>query len=82
MVLALLIFGCATDKQRLESALESITAEDLSKEVIILSSDIFEGRAPASKGEEKTVAHLKAEFEKVGLKPGNGESFKGNNRRQ
>ena len=75
VVLAFLIFGCATDKQRLESPLESITAEDLSKDVIILSSDEFEGRAPASKGEEKTVAHLKAEFEKVGLKPGNGESF-------
>lgn len=75
VVLALMIFGCATEKQRLESALESITAEDISKDVAILASDEFEGRGPASRGEEKTVAFLKEEFQKVGLKPGNGESY-------
>jgi Zn-dependent M28 family amino/carboxypeptidase len=75
VVFALLIFSCATEKKRLESALASITAEDLTEDVVILSSDEFEGRFPASEGEEKTVAHLKAEFEKAGLKPGNGESF-------
>src|SRR5438128_1257072 len=37
----------------------------------ILSSDEFEGRAPGSPGEEKTVAYLIDEFKKVGLKPGN-----------
>ncbi len=37
----------------------------------ILSSDAFEGRAPASPGEDKTIAHLIAAFEKAGLKPGN-----------
>jgi Zn-dependent M28 family amino/carboxypeptidase len=73
--LALILSGCVSEEQRLKSSLESITAEDLSKDVEILSSDAFEGRAPASKGEEKTVAFLKEEFEKLGLKPGNGESF-------
>jgi Zn-dependent M28 family amino/carboxypeptidase len=37
----------------------------------VLSSDEFEGRAPGSKGEERTVAYLIDEFKKVGLKPGN-----------
>jgi len=37
----------------------------------ILASDEFEGRAPASPGEEKTVAYLVAEFKKIGLAPGN-----------
>src|SRR4051812_44827347 len=37
----------------------------------ILSSDEFEGRAPGSPGEEKTVAYLVEEFKKLGLKPGN-----------
>jgi hypothetical protein len=73
--LALVLFGCVSEEQNLKSALEGITAEDLSKDVEILSSDEFEGRAPASKGEERTVAFLKQEFEKLGLKPGNGESF-------
>lgn len=75
VVLALMTFGCATEKQRLESALESIVAEDISKDVAILASDEFEGRGPASRGEEKTVAFLKEEFQKVGLTPGNGESY-------
>ena len=37
----------------------------------VLSSDEFEGRAPGSKGEEKTVSYLVDEFKKAGLKPGN-----------
>jgi Zn-dependent M28 family amino/carboxypeptidase len=37
----------------------------------ILSSDAFEGRAPASPGEEKTIAYLTGEFKKIGLAPGN-----------
>jgi len=72
---ALFFFGCAKEDQKLKPALESISAEELSKDVEILSSDGFEGRAPASKGEEKTISFLKEEFLKVGLKPGNGESF-------
>ncbi len=69
--------GCTreSEEQRLEMALASITAEDLAADIKILSSDEFEGRAPASKGEEKTIAFLEQEFQKLGLKPGNGQSF-------
>jgi len=75
VALAFLFFGCAKEKRGLESALPSITAEGLAKNTQILSSDEFEGRAPASKGEELTVNFLKEEFQKLGLKPGNGESY-------
>ncbi len=75
VLLVLFFFGCAKEDEKLKPALESITAEELSKDVEILSSDEFEGRAPASKGEEKTISFLKEEFQKVGLKPGNGDSF-------
>src|SRR6202040_4004277 len=34
-----------------------------------------EGRKPGTPGEEKTVAYLVEQFRKLGLKPGNGESF-------
>jgi Zn-dependent M28 family amino/carboxypeptidase len=68
-------FGCTSEQQRLWPALESITAEDLSKDTQILASDEFEGRAPASNGETKTVNFLEQEFQKIGLKPGNGQSF-------
>ncbi|MEI6107194.1 MAG: M28 family metallopeptidase, partial [Opitutae bacterium] len=37
----------------------------------LLASDEFEGRAPGSTGEEKTVAYLVSEFKKIGLQPGN-----------
>ena len=40
-----------------------------------LSSDAYEGRAPGSAGEEKTMALLTAEFAKLGLKPGNNGSW-------
>jgi Zn-dependent M28 family amino/carboxypeptidase len=75
LLLALFFSGCAKDDQKIKASLESITAEELSKDVEILSSDEFEGRGPASEGEEKTISFLKEEFQKAGMKPGNGGSF-------
>src|SRR5580658_3857933 len=43
--------------------------------VRILASDDFEGRRPGTRGEEKTVAYLAERFRKLGLKPGNGDSY-------
>jgi Zn-dependent M28 family amino/carboxypeptidase len=43
--------------------------------VRVLASDDFEGRAPGTPGEDKTVAYLAGQFRKLGLKPGNGDSF-------
>ena len=37
----------------------------------MLSSDEFQGRVPGSPGEEKTVSYITAQFQKLGLKPGN-----------
>jgi Zn-dependent M28 family amino/carboxypeptidase len=52
-----------------------ISAEDFNQHVRTLASDEFEGRGPGSKGEELTVEYLKAQFERLGLKPGNGDSY-------
>ncbi len=41
----------------------------------VLASDDFEGRKPGTPGEEKTVAYLVEQFRKLGLKPGNGDSY-------
>ncbi len=49
--------------------------ERLIERIKTLSSDEFEGRSPASVGEEKTVSFLVEEFRKLGLQPGNGNSF-------
>ena len=47
---------------------------DFAEHVKVLASDEFEGRAPGSPGEEKTVAYLQSQFERMGLEPGhNGD---------
>ena len=51
----------------------NIDPEKLRQHVITLGSDAFEGRAPATAGETKTVAYLSDQFAKAGLQPG-GES--------
>ena len=48
------------------------TMKDVTKE---LSLDSYEGRAPGSAGEEKTVAYLIDRFKKAGLEPGNKGSW-------
>lgn len=47
-----------------------ISADNLARHVRMLSSDGFEGRAPATRGEERTVAYLVEAFRKAGLQPG------------
>jgi Zn-dependent M28 family amino/carboxypeptidase len=42
----------------------------LSQHVQTLGSDAFEGRAPATSGETKTIAYLSDQFAKAGLQPG------------
>ncbi len=62
-------------KEPPEKVVINIDAERLTQNLRILASDEFEGRAPATIGEEKTINFLKQKFEKIGLKPGNGDSF-------
>lgn len=40
-----------------------------------LASDEFEGRAPATPGEKKTLDYIEREFRSAGLEPGYGDSF-------
>ena len=52
-----------------------IDAADFAEHVRVLASDEYEGRAPGSAGEDKTVAYIRAQFERMGLTPGNGDSW-------
>lgn len=54
---------------------DAITPDDFAEHVRVLASDEFEGRAPGTPGEDKTVEYLKAQFQRIGLKPGNGDSY-------
>lgn len=62
--------GLDTEGQR-----PSLSAADYERHLVALSSDAFEGRKPGTAGERKTLEYLSAEFRKLGLKPGNGDSF-------
>src|SRR5688572_23310906 len=53
----------------------AINAADFGEMVKQLASDEFEGRGPGSPGEEKSVEYIKAQFERLGLKPGNNGSY-------
>ena len=64
-------WGCGGDA----AAIRTISAEDLAADIAILASDEFEGRGPSSPGEERTIQVLKGEFMKLGLEPGNGQSY-------
>src|SRR5690606_23524295 len=41
-----------------------------------LSSDEFQGRAPATKGEELTVPYMEDNFRRIGFKAIDGDSYK------
>ncbi|HEX6604138.1 MAG TPA: M28 family metallopeptidase [Sphingomicrobium sp.] len=49
---------------------DGFSPQRLSQHVQVLGSDAFEGRAPATAGETKTVAYLSDQFAKAGLQPG------------
>jgi Zn-dependent M28 family amino/carboxypeptidase len=51
---------------------DALKADDFAEMVKTLASDAFEGRAPGTPGEDKTVEYIKAQFERIGLQPGNG----------
>jgi Zn-dependent M28 family amino/carboxypeptidase len=70
LTLAGWVVGAAPDGS-LSSALESIKPGHVLAHIKALASDDFEGRGPGTPGEEKTVAYLTGQFEKMGLKPGN-----------
>ena len=52
-----------------------INEADFAELVNTLASDEFEGRGPGSVGEDKTVEYIKTQMQRIGLQPGNGDSY-------
>ncbi len=59
--------GCAPDP--VDDVLKHITAENLRRHIEVLAHDSLEGRGPATRGEERTVAYLDAQYRALGLEP-------------
>ena len=53
-----------------------VAEADYRRHIEVLASDAFEGRKPGSVGEAKALDYLEGEFKSLGLKPGNGESYR------
>jgi len=70
-----IIIASSCKNQNISPAIESINADDLKKWISVLASDEFQGRAPATQGEEKTIKYLEEQFKQLGVKPGNGDSY-------
>jgi len=78
-LLVLAAFAAAVHAQpasQVQPAPVKIEASHLSHDVKVLSSDEYEGRAPNSTGETKTVAYITEQFIQAGLKPG-GDAING-----
>tara|TARA_B110000093_G_C12961363_1_gene407458 strand:- start:13 stop:1629 length:1617 start_codon:yes stop_codon:yes gene_type:complete len=73
ILFTLLIVSCKTDKN--DTPIAEVNQETLGKHIEVLASDDFQGRMPFTEGGAKTTKYLKQEFEKLGLKPGNGDSY-------
>jgi Zn-dependent M28 family amino/carboxypeptidase len=74
---SLALAGCATVPAAHFPALApgQISEATLKEVTRTLSLDEFEGRAPGTPGEEKTLAYLVEQFTRVGLQPGNHGSW-------
>ena len=70
-----LLAACGSGVRRLPPPSTDIDEDVLRSAIRVLSSDDFAGRQPGTAGEDKTIAYLMAQFKRLGMKPGNGDSF-------
>lgn len=66
--------GCAAPPRT--AVVPGFSADQLAAEIKTLASDEFEGRRPATAGEEKTVAFIENAYRAAGLKPGVGDGYR------
>jgi hypothetical protein len=72
-ILPLLLLGTAASAQ--VAPAPAISVDTLKSVTQELSSDAYEGRAPTTPAEDKTVAYIVKRFQAAGLKPGNKGSW-------
>jgi Zn-dependent M28 family amino/carboxypeptidase len=63
--------AAAPPEPGIKKAVELIKPDAVLEHIKVLASDDFEGRGPGTPGEDKTINYLTAQFQKLGLKPGN-----------
>ncbi|KIA91489.1 peptidase M28 [Pedobacter kyungheensis] len=56
-------------------AIKAINDGSLTQYLSVIAADSLQGRKPFTEGETKTINYLKAQFEQLGLAPGNNGSY-------
>jgi Zn-dependent M28 family amino/carboxypeptidase len=74
--LAALALTACTAGPSVEANPPDFTAAGLASLIEVISSDEFEGRRPATAGEDKTVAFIEESFRRAGLSPGVDGSYR------
>lgn len=84
LAFSITLYGCSesTSPDNSSSEQASVSQDNsvdieaaLHEHVAVLASDEYEGRAPATPGEEKTINYLRDNFAALGVGPGNGDSY-------
>lgn len=68
VLIFLFLIGCSTDP--IDVAESAITQQSMLNHIEVLSSDEFEGRAPASHGEDLTVKYITGQLQAIGVSAG------------
>lgn len=63
-------------KNKQELAEESINTRDLSRDLLVLSSDSLQGRSPFTLGETRTTRYLVSRMQELGLEPGFDSTYR------
>ena len=66
---AVMLFGAPALAQSTDQVTE-ISADEITRTVKTMTLDQFEGRAPGTAGEDRTIGYLIGRFEALGLEPG------------
>jgi len=66
---------CACQTESNKNELAELDSTSLSQHLETLSSDLFQGRKPGTKGEVLTVNYLALKLKEAGIAPGNGDSY-------
>lgn len=66
---AAMMFGAQAHAKSADQAID-ISAEEITRTVKTMTLDQFEGRAPGTAGEDRTIGYLIGRFEALGLEPG------------
>lgn len=75
-VLLLSTFTCFSQKEDPAALFaQKIAAASMKEKLTILAGPEMEGRETATPGQKKAAAYIEQQFKKLGLKPGNGESY-------